>query len=80
MSGRAQVSARIPDDPALQAEINRAVVSANKKVPPKSAIRTFRLLTGQFTVKDGLVTSVLEPRRAEIEKRFQTEVDALYDM
>ncbi|MFF8019323.1 AMP-binding protein [Streptomyces sp. NPDC007929] len=81
VSGRPQVPVRrMPDDSALQSEINRAVLAANKKVPPQSAIRTFRLLTRQFTAGHGLVTSSLEPHRAEIEELFRADVEALYEV
>ncbi|MFF0483227.1 AMP-dependent synthetase/ligase [Streptomyces sp. NPDC004435] len=79
VSGRPETSLRrIHEDRALQSEVNRAVVAANKSAPPGSAIRAFRLLTRRPTVEHGLLTSSMRPIRARIEERLGTDIEALY--
>ncbi|KAB7846360.1 AMP-dependent synthetase/ligase [Streptomyces mobaraensis] len=65
-------------DPELEAEIRRAVVAANAQAPPAESIRTFRILPGQFTEEQGLVTPTMKLKRRAIEKAYATDVDALY--
>ncbi|MFD3804245.1 AMP-dependent synthetase/ligase [Streptomyces sp. NPDC058611] len=65
-------------DPELTAEVRRAVVAANTLVSQAEAIRTFRVLPGQFTEELGLLTPSLKLKRRAIEKAFATEVAALY--
>ncbi|WP_171166936.1 long-chain fatty acid--CoA ligase [Streptomyces sp. I05A-00742] len=65
-------------DPELEAEIREAVVAANAQAPPDESIRTFRILTGQFTEEQGLLTPTMKLKRRAIEKTYATEVDALY--
>lgn len=80
VSGRpTKAEDQVHTDTALQAEINRAVVAANKTAPPGSAIRTFRLLSRQFIVGHGLSASSVRPARAWVEERFKADIDALYD-
>ncbi|MFF6984653.1 AMP-dependent synthetase/ligase [Streptomyces sp. NPDC008343] len=75
---RAPTVHELPSDSALQSEITRAVLAANKRAPQGCGVRTFRLLVRQFTVEQGLLTSSLQPRRRQIEERFASDVDALY--
>ncbi|MFD3324996.1 AMP-dependent synthetase/ligase [Streptomyces sp. NPDC058701] len=65
-------------DPELTAEVRRAVVAANTLVSQAEAIRTFRVLPGQFTEELGLMTPSLKLKRRAIEEAFASEVAALY--
>lgn len=79
MRGLAQrPAAELVHDPELTAEVRRAVVAANTLVSQAEAIRTFRVLPGQFTEELGLLTPSLKLKRRAIEKAFATEVAALY--
>ncbi|MEU9856645.1 AMP-binding protein [Streptomyces sp. NPDC047974] len=79
MCGRRPLTPReLTHDPELLAEIHRVVLAANRKAPAGAAIRTFRLLTGQFTVEQGLLTRASQPRRERIVQTHPAEVEALY--
>jgi long-chain acyl-CoA synthetase len=65
-------------DPELETEIRRAVVAANTRVSQAESIRTFRILGGQFSEEDGLLTPSLKLKRAAIEKAYAKEIEALY--
>lgn len=65
-------------DPRVRAALERAVARTNEAVSRAESIRTFEVLTMDFTVANGLLTPSLKVRRAEAEKRFAAEIDALY--
>jgi long-chain acyl-CoA synthetase len=65
-------------DPEVSAEIRRAVMSANTAVSQAESIRTFRILTQQFTEERGLLTPSLKLKRRAIEQAYAREVEALY--
>ncbi|MFF8960656.1 AMP-dependent synthetase/ligase [Streptomyces sp. NPDC014894] len=69
---------RLVRDPALEAEIRRAVVAANTLVSRPESIRTFRILAHPFSEERGLLTPSLKLRRRAIEEAYAAEVDALY--
>ncbi|MEU9300009.1 AMP-dependent synthetase/ligase [Streptomyces sp. NPDC048269] len=79
MRGLAQrPAADLVHDADLTAEVRRAVVAANTLVSQAEAIRTFRVLAGQFTEEQGLLTPSLKLKRRAIEKAYAVEVAALY--
>ena len=65
-------------DPRVRAALERAVARTNEAVSRAESIRTFEVLPTDFTVANGLLTPSLKVRRAEAEKRFAAEIDALY--
>ena len=65
-------------DPDLEAEIRRAVVAANTLVSQAESIRTFRILSGQFSEEHGLLTPSLKLKRKAIEKAYAQEIELLY--
>ncbi|MEV5509991.1 AMP-dependent synthetase/ligase [Streptomyces orinoci] len=65
-------------DTELEAEIRQAVVMANTQFPGAEPIRTFRILTGRFTERHGLLTPTMKLRRKAVEKAYATEVETLY--
>ncbi|MFJ8015987.1 AMP-dependent synthetase/ligase [Streptomyces sp. NPDC096339] len=80
MRGRPQRSSEeLVRDAELTAEVRRAVVAANTLVSQAEAIRTFRVLAGQFTEERGLLTPSLKLKRRAIEKAYAKEVAALYE-
>ncbi|MCX5193433.1 long-chain fatty acid--CoA ligase [Streptomyces sp. NBC_00249] len=79
MRGLAQrTAAEVVDDPALTAEVRRAVVAANTLVSQAEGIRAFRVLAEQFTEERGLLTPSLKLKRRAIEKAYAREISALY--
>ncbi|MER7486978.1 AMP-dependent synthetase/ligase [Streptomyces sp. NPDC126497] len=70
--------AELVRDPDLEAEVRRAVVTANTLVSHAESIRTFRILAQPFTEEHGLLTPSLKLKRKAIEKAYGPEVEALY--
>ena len=70
--------AELVRDPDLEAEIRRSVVAANTRVSQAESIRTFRILSSQFTEEEGLLTPSLKLKRKAIEKAYAAEIEALY--
>ena len=65
-------------DPRVRAALERAVARANEAVSRAESIRTVEVLPTDFTVANGLLTPSLKVRRAEAERRFSAEIEALY--
>ncbi|MFD3457078.1 AMP-dependent synthetase/ligase [Streptomyces sp. NPDC058691] len=79
MRGKPQLPiAKLIHDADLETEIRRAVVAANTLVSQAESIRTFRILAGQFSEQEGLLTPSLKLKRKAIEKAYTREIDALY--
>jgi long-chain acyl-CoA synthetase len=86
--GRSYVAALITLDPAavglddalVRAELQAAVDDANSLVSRAESIRQFRVLSVDFTVDSGLLTSSLKLKRAAIEATFAAEIADIYDM
>ncbi|MCS0637939.1 AMP-dependent synthetase/ligase [Streptomyces sp. LP05-1] len=70
--------AELVRDPELEAEIRRAVVSANTAVSQAESIRTFRILARPFSEEHGLLTPSLKLKRRAIEAAYAREIAALY--
>ena len=72
------------DDPSsLESEEARAHVLSRlapllSSFPRYAQIRAVHLSSASWSLKDGLVTSLLKLRRQEIERHFHTEIAALY--
>ncbi len=79
LQGRGPLApAELVRDPGLEAEIRRAVVTANTLVSQAESIRTFRILAHPFSEEHGLLTPSLKLKRRAIEKAYAAEVSALY--
>jgi long-chain acyl-CoA synthetase len=65
-------------DPELEAEVRRAVAAANTSVSQAESIRTFRILSGQFSEEAGTLTPSMKLKRRAIETAYAAEIDALY--
>ncbi|MBA0053872.1 long-chain fatty acid--CoA ligase [Streptomyces sp. AJS327] len=63
--------------PELLAIVQQAVDDANE-APATGAIRRFRLLDGEFTPRNGMLTPALTLRRETVTATYQREIEALY--
>ena len=63
-----------PDDKALAARLGAQL----KEFPGYAQVRKLAVSPEPWTVDNGLLTSTLKPRRAEIMKRFAVQQDELY--
>jgi len=70
--------ADIADDPALHAEIQKAIDDANKAVSKAEAIRKFTILPIDWTEEGGQLTPSLKLKRTAVMAECAAEVDALY--
>ena len=66
------------EDPELIADVQKAVDYANEAVSRAESIRTFRLIDGEFTEENGLLTPSMKVKRAMVLKAYESEVEALY--
>ena len=65
-------------NPAVLAEIQRAVDAANAKVSRAESIRKFRVLDADLTEASGHLTPKLSIKRNVIMQDFATEVESMY--
>lgn len=66
------------DDPALRADVQKAVDYANEEVSRAESIRRFRLVEGEFTEENGMLTPSLKVKRRAVETAYESEIEALY--
>lgn len=66
-------------NPAVIAEVQRAVDIANKNVSRAESIRKFRILETEWTEESGHLTPKMSIKRNVIMKDFAGEVTAIYD-
>ncbi|MER7760847.1 AMP-dependent synthetase/ligase [Streptomyces sp. NPDC097619] len=66
------------EHPAVRALVEEAVARANEGLSRPARIRAFRILPGEFTVADGLLTPTLKLRRAAVAARYAAEIEELY--
>jgi long-chain acyl-CoA synthetase len=65
-------------DPDLMAEIQEAVDEANRAVSKAESIRVFRILAGDFTEANGMLTPSLKVKRTVVAKEYADEIAAIY--
>ncbi|WP_432493523.1 AMP-dependent synthetase/ligase [Kineococcus gypseus] len=65
-------------DAAVQAELQRAVDSANTSVSRAESIRRFRVLGQDLSLENGCLTPSLKVRRSEVLRVFAADLEALY--
>jgi long-chain acyl-CoA synthetase len=70
--------ADLREDPAMLAEIQSAVDDANRAVSKAESIRVFRILPGDFTEANGMLTPSLKVKRAVVLKEYADEIAAIY--
>jgi long-chain acyl-CoA synthetase len=62
------------EDKALVARLGAQL----KEFPGYAQVRKVAISPEPWTIDNGLLTSTLKPRRAEIHKRFAAEIEGLY--
>ncbi|MGP2441009.1 AMP-dependent synthetase/ligase [Streptomyces sp. JW3] len=65
-------------DERLRADVQRAVDHANQAVSRAESIRAFRLIDGEFTEENGLLTPSLKVKRQAATEAYAAEIEALY--
>jgi long-chain acyl-CoA synthetase len=73
----ATVSA-LRDDPDLRAAIQEAIDHANRAVSTAESIRKFRILPGDFTEANGMLTPSMKVKRGVVAREYADEIAALY--
>ncbi|MEJ8638559.1 MULTISPECIES: AMP-dependent synthetase/ligase [Streptomyces] len=71
--------AELCKDAGLIADVQRAVDHANEAVSRAESIRRFRLVPGEFTEENGLLTPSLKIKRHAVAADYAAEIAALYD-
>ncbi|MFI1395549.1 AMP-dependent synthetase/ligase [Streptomyces sp. NPDC020681] len=71
--------AELCEDPALIAEVQRAVDYANEAVSRAESIRRFRVVAGEFSEENGLLTPSLKIKRHAVAHAYAAEIESLYD-
>ncbi|MBB1246904.1 long-chain fatty acid--CoA ligase, partial [Streptomyces durbertensis] len=66
------------EDPELLADVQKAVDYANEAVSRAESIRRFRVVTGEFTEENGLLTPSLKVRRRAVLEAYADEIEELY--
>ncbi|MFK8910030.1 AMP-dependent synthetase/ligase [Streptomyces sp. YS-3] len=66
------------DDEELIAEVQNAVDHANAAVSRAESIRRFRLVAGEFTEENGLLSPSLKVRRRAVAAVYAREIEELY--
>ncbi|MFF1476482.1 AMP-dependent synthetase/ligase [Streptomyces sp. NPDC058301] len=69
---------RLLDDDELVADVQKAVDHANAAVSRAESIREFRLVAGEFTEENGLLTPSLKIRRRAVAAAYAREIEELY--
>ncbi|MFE3030325.1 AMP-dependent synthetase/ligase [Streptomyces canus] len=66
------------EDERLRADIQKAVDHANAAVSRAESIRAFRLVEGEFTEDNGMLTPSLKVKRNVVTAAYAEEIEALY--
>jgi long-chain acyl-CoA synthetase len=70
--------ADLREDETLRAEIQLAIDDANRAVSKAESIRVFRILPGDFTETNGMLTPSLKVKRTVVSKEYADEIAAIY--
>ncbi|UUN30357.1 long-chain fatty acid--CoA ligase [Streptomyces sp. FIT100] len=70
--------ASLCDDPEMIADIAKVVEYANKAVSRAESIREFRVVEGEFSEENGLLTPSLKIKRHAVTAAYGDEIEALY--
>ena len=65
-------------DATLTAEIGAAIDDANKAVSAAESIRVFRILPGDFSEANGMLTPSLKVKRTVVSKEYADEIATIY--
>jgi long-subunit acyl-CoA synthetase (AMP-forming) len=67
-----------PDDPEIQAEVERAVAAANERMARIEQIKRFKVIPGEWAPGGEELTPTMKLRRRPIERRYEAEIESLY--
>ena len=67
-----------PDDPEIQAEVERAVAAANERMSRIEQIKRFAVIPGEWAPGGEELTPTMKLRRRPIERRYEAEIASLY--
>ena len=70
--------AELVRDERLRADLQKAVDHANAAVSRAESIRAFRLVEGEFTEENGMLTPSLKLKRHVVTTAYAEEIEALY--
>ncbi|MBB4961143.1 AMP-dependent synthetase/ligase [Micromonospora polyrhachis] len=70
--------AELAEDPILRAEVQSAVDSANQLVSRAEAIKSFRILSGDFSEATGEMTPSMKVKRDVVHRKHAAEIAAIY--
>ncbi|MGW7412182.1 AMP-dependent synthetase/ligase [Streptomyces sp. NPDC054863] len=70
--------AKLLDDPELRADVQKAVDYANEAVSRAESIRRFRLVEGEFSEENGMLTPSLKVKRRAVQTAYASEIEELY--
>ncbi|GGZ78640.1 hypothetical protein GCM10010389_15220 [Streptomyces echinoruber] len=65
-------------DPRMRDYVQKAVDHANQAVSRAESIRAFRLVEGEFTEDNGMLTPSLKVKRHAVAQAYAAEIEALY--
>ncbi len=71
--------AELVDDPDLRADIQASVDYANEGVSRAEAVRRFRIIDGEFTEQNGMLTPSLKVKRAAVARAYTDDIERLYE-
>ena len=60
------------------AEVDRSVADANKMVSKAEAIKTYRILTSDFSIEGGELTPTLKVKRSVVASRYAEVIEGIY--
>ena len=66
-------------DPFVRERIQMAIDRANTNVSRAESVRKFRIIAGDFTEDNGMLTPSLKIRREVIADKLRDEIEALYE-
>jgi long-chain acyl-CoA synthetase len=65
-------------DPSMRAEVQKAVDYANQAVSRAESIREFKLVEGEFSEENGLLTPSMKIKRHAVSAAYAEEIETLY--
>jgi long-chain acyl-CoA synthetase len=67
------------DDPAVRAELQRAVDEVNSHLARVETVKKFHVLPRPFAIETGELTPTLKVKRKVVHERYAREIDAMYE-
>jgi long-chain acyl-CoA synthetase len=66
------------EDPAIVAEVQRALDAVNEELARVEQVKTFRILPRPFSVETGELTPTLKLKRSVVARKFAAEIESMY--